>query len=187
MAPGWRRSRGAVVRPRGSFETAEQGLDQGAHGIQLFNFGHLLHGHDARTVPESSRQGSVWYGELHPDYYRVLHELHDPALVRDGFRGRIVCTPHTRDLAGIVLPDSGRLNEEEAALELGLSRRTLVRRLSESGTSFRQMLDAEMKARARGMLDEGTLSRTDMAEALGFDDPTSFSRACRRWFGQDGT
>lgn len=81
----------------------------------------------------------------------------------------------------------GRLNEEEAALELGLSRRTLVRRLSESGTSFRQMLDAELKARARGMLDEGTLSRTDMAEALGFDDPTSFSRACRRWFGQEGS
>lgn len=78
----------------------------------------------------------------------------------------------------------GRLNEEEAALELGLSRRTLVRRLSESGTSFRQLLDAELKARARGLLDEGKLSRTEMAEALGFDDPTSFSRACRRWFGE---
>ena len=78
----------------------------------------------------------------------------------------------------------GRLNEEEAALELGMSRRTLVRRLSESGTSFRQLLDAELKARARGLLDEGRLSRTEMADALGFDDPTSFSRACRRWFGQ---
>jgi AraC-like DNA-binding protein len=78
----------------------------------------------------------------------------------------------------------GRLNEEEAALELGMSRRTLVRRLSESGTSFRQLLDAELKSRARGLLDEGKLSRTEMAEALGFDDPTSFSRACRRWFGE---
>jgi len=78
----------------------------------------------------------------------------------------------------------GRVNEEEAALELGMSRRTLVRRLSESGTSFRQLLDAELKARARGLLDEGKLSRTEMAEALGFDDPTSFSRACRRWFGE---
>ena len=25
-------------------------------------------------------------------------------------------------------------------------------------------------------------SRAEMAEALGFEDPTSFSRACRRWF-----
>jgi AraC-like DNA-binding protein len=45
------------------------------------------------------------------------------------------------------------------------------------------MLDAELKARARMMLDEDKLSRTQMAEALGFEDPTSFSRACRRWFG----
>lgn len=76
----------------------------------------------------------------------------------------------------------GRVSEDEAAQELGLSRRTLVRRLSECGTSFRQMLDAELMVRARGMLDEGTLSRAEMADALGFDDPTSFSRACRRWF-----
>ncbi|MFN9357731.1 MAG: helix-turn-helix domain-containing protein, partial [Alphaproteobacteria bacterium] len=78
-----------------------------------------------------------------------------------------------------------RLCEDDAAHELGLSRRTLVRRLSASGTSFRQMLDAELKARARAMLDEGSLSRTQMADALGFEDPTSFSRACRRWFGDD--
>lgn len=77
-----------------------------------------------------------------------------------------------------------RLSEEEAARELGVSRRTLVRRLSASGTSFRQMLDTELKARACAMLDEGRLSRTQMAEALGFEDPTSFSRACRRWFGE---
>ncbi len=37
-----------------------------------------------------------------------------PALVRDGFRGPIFCTPSTAELAAIVLPDSGRLAEEEA-------------------------------------------------------------------------
>jgi len=37
-----------------------------------------------------------------------------PALVRDGFRGPIFCTPSTADLVSIVLPDSGRLAEEEA-------------------------------------------------------------------------
>lgn len=76
-----------------------------------------------------------------------------------------------------------RLSEDDAAQALGVSRRTLVRRLSASGTSFRQMLDAELKARARAMLDAGSLSRAQMADALGFEDPTSFSRACRRWFG----
>src|SRR5512138_2999659 len=37
-----------------------------------------------------------------------------PLLVRDGFRGSAYCTPATRDLAGLLLPDSGRLQEEEA-------------------------------------------------------------------------
>ncbi|WP_242361927.1 MBL fold metallo-hydrolase RNA specificity domain-containing protein [Anaeromyxobacter sp. SG17] len=37
-----------------------------------------------------------------------------PQLVRDGFRGLAHCTPATRDLAGLLLPDSGRLQEEEA-------------------------------------------------------------------------
>jgi metallo-beta-lactamase family protein len=37
-----------------------------------------------------------------------------PQLARDGFRGRVTCTAATRDLAAILLPDSGRLQEEEA-------------------------------------------------------------------------
>lgn len=77
---------------------------------------------------------------------------------------------------------TGRLTEDDAAAELGLSRRTLVRRLSDSGTSFRKLLDANLKARAADMRAAGKLTREDMAEALGFEDPTSFSHACRRWF-----
>ena len=37
-----------------------------------------------------------------------------PRLVRLGFRGRVYCTSATRDLCGLVLPDAGRLLEEEA-------------------------------------------------------------------------
>src|SRR5512138_2723741 len=37
-----------------------------------------------------------------------------PMLVRDGFRGVAHCTAATRDLCGLLLPDSGRLQEEEA-------------------------------------------------------------------------
>ena len=38
-----------------------------------------------------------------------------PVLVRDGYRGRVIATRSTGALAGIVLPDSGHLQEEEAA------------------------------------------------------------------------
>jgi metallo-beta-lactamase family protein len=42
------------------------------------------------------------------------HSGHLPRLVREGFRGRIHCTPATRALCEVMLADSARLQEEEA-------------------------------------------------------------------------
>jgi len=44
----------------------------------------------------------------------IDHTGYLPVIVRDGFRGRVHTTRATRDLAGLMLPDSGRLQEEEA-------------------------------------------------------------------------
>ncbi len=38
-----------------------------------------------------------------------------PLLVKQGWRGRIYCTPSTMDLSGLMLPDSGRIQESDAA------------------------------------------------------------------------
>jgi len=43
------------------------------------------------------------------------HSGYLPRLLRSGFSGPIWCTHATRDLCGILLPDSGRLLEEEAS------------------------------------------------------------------------
>lgn len=50
---------------------------RGAHGVQLFNFSHLLYGHAPGADRRAARPGTVWYHELHPKYYQVLHELRD--------------------------------------------------------------------------------------------------------------
>ena len=42
------------------------------------------------------------------------HSGYIPALVKAGFRGRVICTEATRELCGLILPDSGHIQEEEA-------------------------------------------------------------------------
>jgi AraC-like DNA-binding protein len=41
-----------------------------------------------------------------------------------------------------------------------------------------------LKSRAANLLRHAKLSRDEIAERLGYRDPTSFSRACRRWFAE---
>jgi metallo-beta-lactamase family protein len=42
------------------------------------------------------------------------HSGYIPALIRAGFDGRVICTGSTAELCGLILPDSGHLQEEEA-------------------------------------------------------------------------
>ena len=62
--------------------------------------------------PFPARPGSVDTVLL--THAHLDHSGYLPALIRASFRGRIVCTPATRELCGLILPDSGHLQEEEA-------------------------------------------------------------------------
>ncbi|TNC24639.1 AraC family transcriptional regulator [Amycolatopsis alkalitolerans] len=69
------------------------------------------------------------------------------------------------------------------ARELGMSTRTLRRKLDESGTSFRTLLDEVRMALAEEMLTTGALSIEDVAIRLGYAEASSFIHAFKRWKG----
>ncbi|MGF1544313.1 MAG: AraC family transcriptional regulator ligand-binding domain-containing protein [Parvularculaceae bacterium] len=81
------------------------------------------------------------------------------------------------------LADAPSLTIDDAAAALGFSLRTFARRLAEEGTTFKSLKAASRRREAARLIAETTLGRDAVARELGFDDPTSFSRACRRWFG----
>jgi len=87
----------------------------------------------------------------------------------------------TRELIIRRLPD-GEPRRDEVARELGISERTLQRRLEEEATSFVQLLDDTRRELAEQYLGRLHLSLAQAAYLLGFADQRSFFRACRRWF-----
>jgi AraC-like DNA-binding protein len=72
---------------------------------------------------------------------------------------------------------------DEVAAELGLSPRTLRRRLGEEGTGFQALLDEVRASLAEEMLTTGRLSVEDVALRLGYAEASSFIHAFRRWTG----
>ena len=69
------------------------------------------------------------------------------------------------------------------AAELKLSERSLRRRLTEEGTSFRDLLQEARQERAETMLSKSGISLAVAAEQLGYSDTAAFSRAFKEWTG----
>ncbi len=69
------------------------------------------------------------------------------------------------------------------AAGLGISPRTLTRRLHEAGTNYRALRDAARQRRAHLLLAETDGSVEAISAALGYADPVAFNCACHRWFG----
>lgn len=78
------------------------------------------------------------------------------------------------------LLQAGEPSRERLAEEMGLTSRTLHRKLQEAGTSYRELLDDLRRDRARELLRESTLSIQEVAQRAGFDETASFTR----WFKQ---
>ena len=77
----------------------------------------------------------------------------------------------------------GTLTIDSLAVELGISRRTLQRRLSALGSSFKKILQDVREEQSRRYLDDPRLAITEIALLLGYSDQASFSNAFKAWCG----
>ncbi len=73
---------------------------------------------------------------------------------------------------------------EIVAKELGLSPRTLQRRLTHAGTSFQKMFESVREDLARAHVSEGKMALGEIAFVLGYADLSAFLRAFKRWTGK---
>jgi len=90
-----------LVETNGTRVLVDCGLFQGLKELRLRNWA-------PPPVPSASIEDVV-LTHAHLDHVGML-----PRLVAQGFKGRIFCTPGTQDLCSLVLPDAGRIQEEEA-------------------------------------------------------------------------
>lgn len=72
---------------------------------------------------------------------------------------------------------------QDVAKRLGLSSRTLQRRLAGEGLSFSDVVEHTRATVARRLLKEQNLALAEVAELLGFSDQSAFTRAFRGWAG----
>ena len=70
---------------------------------------------------------------------------------------------------------------DTVARRMATSARTLRRRLEESGTSFRELLDSTRAELARNYVRDSRMPLAEVAFMLGFSEPSTFHRAFKRW------
>lgn len=78
---------------------------------------------------------------------------------------------------------NGWPTQASVARSLGMSLRSLQRRLTEERTSFKEILRATRRDLACTYVSEAKCSITEAAFLLGFTDTSSFCRAFKRWTG----
>jgi len=77
----------------------------------------------------------------------------------------------------------GDPSAEQVAKRLGMSPRTLQRRLGEANTSFVELLSELRRELAQQYLQSSRVSVAEIAWLLGFSEQSAFSRAFKRWTG----
>ena len=118
----------------------------------------------------------------HDDYLNeMLRRYAEEALARRS-RDRAILRSKVEETLPGLLPH-GRATASEVAQRLGMSSRTLSRKLGEEGTSFAEILDQLRAALAKHYLDDDALPVSEIAWLLGYREVSSLTHAFKRWTG----
>lgn len=112
------------------------------------------------------------FGVLSDHAARLLASLENAATTRGRVEGLLIPLLH-----------KGDLRMADAARQLGLSRQTLYRRLKAEGLTYETLVDDLRRRMALHYLGGAKTSVNETAYLVGFSDPSSFSRAFKRWTG----
>jgi AraC-like DNA-binding protein len=102
----------------------------------------------------------------------LLKELEGSKSVRGRVESLLMPVLHTGDIT-----------MDSIAAKLAVSRQTLFRKLKAEGTTFEQVLDELRHKMAVHYLSGQKVSVNQTAYLVGFSEPSSFSRAFKRWTG----
>ena len=86
--------------------------------------------------------------------------------------------------AVVPLLPHGKAQAADIAGRLGLSQRTLARRLSAEGMTFSEVLESLRSDLARRYLADDSLSISQIAWLLGYQEVSAFTHAFKRWTGR---
>jgi AraC-like DNA-binding protein len=78
----------------------------------------------------------------------------------------------------------GQAHAHAVARKLGMSERTLARRLADEDLTFVEVVQQLKASLAGRYLEDDNIPISRIAWLLGFEDSSSFSHACRRWTGK---
>jgi AraC-like DNA-binding protein len=106
------------------------------------------------------------------------------ALSPDGPSSGALGAPVSGRVRAIVLEQfDTKPTMETVARRMGVSARSLRRRLQEEGHGFAELVESAMAEVARRLLGDPATSIQDVADRLGFSEPSAFHRAFKRWTG----
>jgi len=101
---------------------------------------------------------------------------------QSGQQGTLVLSDNVKRLLQEALPHQ-KAQLPAVADTLGITPRSLQRKLKEEGNSFQQLLDEARKSLAMDLFNQPGLSMTEISHMLGYREQSSFNHAFKNWTG----